>query len=458
MIHREGRLQLWYEATSAPGGNDWIGWQIGCAESEDFLQWDRPDVDPCLPFDLNGAEWAEGSFGNSVLWDEEETRCGTGATSGRTATRRPPAIGFAWSEDGLTWTPHPENPILAPEGWERKSVDNPCVVFDGALYHMWYSGRDLAIFPWQVGHATSADGIEWTKDPRPVLSPGGRDGSRDAVYSPTVIFHEDSRTFEAWYTLWDGNRYRIGYATSFDGTTWHKHRERVPVDIRGEELLNVGDGPVTFDGDTYHMYYNVLFGRERYDVRHATSPWTKPRASFVVTPAAMTVVGETVTFDATRSVTPAQAIATYEWNFGDRQTAQGRVVTHVYARSRRAPYRVTLTVTDSAGNSGEIVGLVEASERPVLEFRRGDCNADGKVNISDATCTLDRLFAGATAPGCLAALNTNGDGDVNIADPVFLLNFLFAGGPLLSAPYPDCGPGMLPADELLGCANPPDCQ
>ncbi len=54
--------------------------------------------------------------------------------------------------------------------------------------------------------------------------------------------------------------------------------------------------------------------------------------------------------------------------------------------------------------------------------------------------------------------NTNGDDDVNIADPVFLLNFLFAGGPVPVAPFPDCGPGMLPADEELGCVNPPDCQ
>ena len=49
VIHREGRLRLWYEATSAPGGNDWIGWQIGCAESVDFLEWNRLEDDPCFP-------------------------------------------------------------------------------------------------------------------------------------------------------------------------------------------------------------------------------------------------------------------------------------------------------------------------------------------------------------------------------------------------------------------------
>ena len=54
--------------------------------------------------------------------------------------------------------------------------------------------------------------------------------------------------------------------------------------------------------------------------------------------------------------------------------------------------------------------------------------------------------------------NTNGDDDVNITDPVSLLNFLFSDGSAPAAPYPDCGPGMLPADPELGCANPPACQ
>ncbi len=103
------------------------------------------------------------------------------------------------------------------------------------------------------------------------------------------------------------------------------------------------------------------------------------------------------------------------------------------------------------------VEVLTPADPDAVRFLRGDCNADGKVNISDATCALDRLFAGVAAPGCLAALDTNGDGDVNIADPVALLNFLFGGGPMISAPFPDCGPGMLPADPALGCEDAPNC-
>ena len=95
---------------------------------------------------------------------------------------------------------------------------------------------------------------------------------------------------------------------------------------------------------------------------------------------------------------------------------------------------------------------------PGSVFLRGDCNDDGTVDLSDPVCALNWLFGGAATPACIAALNTNGDDDVNIADPVSLLNYLFAGGLAPAVPFPDCGPGMLPADQEIGCANPPDCQ
>ena len=73
-------------------------------------------------------------------------------------------------------------------------------------------------------------------------------------------------------------------------------------------------------------------------------------------------------------------------------------------------------------------------------------------------CILDWLFAGEATPECVAATNTNGDGVTNITDATYLLNHLFSGGPAPAQPYPDCGPGVLPIDAELGCANSPNCQ
>jgi len=84
-------------------------------------------------------------------------------------------------------------------------------------------------------------------------------------------------------------------------------------------------------------------------------------------------------------------------------------------------------------------------------FLRGDCNGDGKVDISDAVCSLNWLFLGGEAPGCLAVTNANGDVGVDISDSIWILEFLFLGGPAPAEPFPGCGVGRLEADERLGC-------
>ncbi len=91
-------------------------------------------------------------------------------------------------------------------------------------------------------------------------------------------------------------------------------------------------------------------------------------------------------------------------------------------------------------------------------FRRGDCNDDGAVDISDGVCILTWLFLGGATPGCVAVTNTNGDEHADISDATYVLNHLFLGGPAPVAPYLACGPGALPMDEET-CETPPSrCQ
>jgi hypothetical protein len=94
---------------------------------------------------------------------------------------------------------------------------------------------------------------------------------------------------------------------------------------------------------------------------------------------------------------------------------------------------------------------VTRPDSPGRQFRRGYCNDDGTVDISDAVCVLEWLFLGREEPGCVAATNVNGDEAVDISDAVSLLGFLFLGGPTPVAPYPDCGTSDLETDRELGC-------
>ena len=85
----------------------------------------------------------------------------------------------------------------------------------------------------------------------------------------------------------------------------------------------------------------------------------------------------------------------------------------------------------------------------VTLFIRGDANADGVVDISDAQATLGYLFLGTVAPFCLDAADANDDGMLNVADPVRTLDWLFRGGAPI--PAPSGRPGIDRTEDGLSC-------
>jgi YVTN family beta-propeller protein len=82
----------------------------------------------------------------------------------------------------------------------------------------------------------------------------------------------------------------------------------------------------------------------------AIAPDQPPTAVFAVTAAG---AGSPSTFNASGSSSPVGSIARYQWDFGDGQIATTTVpaTTHSYAAA--GTYTARLTVTNSAGNSGE---------------------------------------------------------------------------------------------------------
>jgi len=105
-----------------------------------------------------------------------------------------------------------------------------------------------------------------------------------------------------------------------------------------------------------------------------------------------------------------------------------------------------IVVTNESG--GDAVLLRNASF-DLVEFRRGDANGDGNIDISDPVETLNYLFLGGARPGCLDAADTNGDGAVGLSDAIFELAFLFVEGDAPPPPFEECGD----ASELgaIGC-------
>lgn len=92
---------------------------------------------------------------------------------------------------------------------------------------------------------------------------------------------------------------------------------------------------------------------------------------------------------------------------------------------------------------------IRAYDAPDGAFVRGDSNADGSVNLTDAVVTLQHLFLGGAEPACLDGADADDSGRVNLTDPVATLLALFRGAGPLPPPYPD--PGFDPTDDDLSC-------
>jgi len=91
-----------------------------------------------------------------------------------------------------------------------------------------------------------------------------------------------------------------------------------------------------------------------------------------------------------------------------------------------------------------------------VPFRRGDSNADGTVDLSDAVHLLGHLFLGSpTTLLCDEAANSNGDDTLDLSDAVYVLGFLFLGSQPPPTPGPEtCG---LPPAPGLGCQSYSAC-
>lgn len=107
-----------------------------------------------------------------------------------------------------------------------------------------------------------------------------------------------------------------------------------------------------------------------------------------------------------------------------------------------------------------LLTLSVAFARPVYagppQFIRGDCNADGAINIADAVLFLGYLFPPTGQPPapvtCEDACDANDDGAINVADAIYLLNaLLLPGAPPIPAPHPGCGSD--PTLDMVGCGQ-----
>ena len=239
VIAEDGTFKMWYT------GHDGLSSRIGYAVSIDGINWNRGWRNPLL-----GPDAVPGSVlqigGEYKMWYNYGV-----FTSNR--------IGYANSTDGFAWTEYPANPVIPLGAWHSDQISMPSVIWDGSFYHMLYVGQQNSPLNRAIGHATSPDGVSWTKEPsaNPILSASSNGNWDDEGVSTPSLLWEDVE-FKMWYGGHDGSTWRVGYATSSDGVSW----TRFP----GNPVLDVGpvgawdesavSHPSVFRlNGLYYMYY-----------------------------------------------------------------------------------------------------------------------------------------------------------------------------------------------------------
>jgi hypothetical protein len=226
-VRREGgRYRMWYGGQGRDGHD-----RIHLAESDDGTDWIRKGVvleDPSANHVNDPSVVRVG--GTYYLY---YTRAGAGVRD---------EIALATSQDGVRW--ERRGIVLRPGSpgeWDSLLVGRPSVLHEGGRFRMWYDGRkDLPPGPLAeglptsadshrfVGHATSEDGVVWTKHgDNPVFArdAGGVDVERvGGGYLMVYESHEGTRAAVspdgiAWRDrgLWvprsDGEADRHGHVT-----------------------------------------------------------------------------------------------------------------------------------------------------------------------------------------------------------------------------------------------------
>ena len=171
-------------------------------------------------------------------------------------------IGIARSDDGIHFERFRKAPVLVPEAdFEKQSVMNPFVMFEGGKYRMWYAAGET-YEPNVICYAESDDGIRWTKYAgNPIFEANPEKEYEQERIGACDVLKEDDGGYLMFYIGYrDINTACVCAARSKDGITgW----ERVPENPLVMPTPDTWDADscykptaVRADDGTYRLWYN----------------------------------------------------------------------------------------------------------------------------------------------------------------------------------------------------------
>jgi beta-1,2-mannobiose phosphorylase / 1,2-beta-oligomannan phosphorylase len=146
--------------------------------------------------------------------------------------------------------PYQANPVFTGAGenhWDAKIRERGWILRDGNLWHLWYTGYDgTREGVKHLGHASSEDGLHWTRDRRNPLD------AENWIEDMTIV-----RRGGTYYMFAEGRGDQAHWFTSQDGLKWTRQGT---IDIRLTNGEPIPTGPygtptVWFDNNRWHLMY-----------------------------------------------------------------------------------------------------------------------------------------------------------------------------------------------------------
>lgn len=252
VVKFNGRYLMYY---SVPTFGGMQGWRIGVAASKDLLTWEKlTTLEPAHPSEANGF-CAPGAI---VLGGKVHLFYQT------YGNREKDAICHAWSDDGVSFTREPTNPIFHPHGdWTcGRAIDAEVIPYGDRLL-LYFASRDPGYKIQLVGVASAPLDSDWARDKwtqladRTILKPE-LPWEQECLEAPTL--DRRGQSLIMFYAgAYNNMPQQIGSAVSTDGVNWKRISDTPLLAVGQPGSWNASESghPGVFtdtDGQTYLFY------------------------------------------------------------------------------------------------------------------------------------------------------------------------------------------------------------
>jgi hypothetical protein len=211
-------------------------------------------------------EWNSASiYGASVVKDDNTYKMIYGGHNTNKGQ-----LGYAYSNDGLTWTQYQNNPIVK---WDiinnyTIGIEHPALIKNNynntPPYKLWFDvyvgGNSFSLY-----YSDSYDCITWSQPQKIVFDIENSGWDSVGKSAPAVLFNEADHKYYMWFNSWGDNNdtWRFGFATSVDGKSWNKYTNPIMIADQIWEKpgsYHIGNPSVILANNTFTMYYHGFGG------------------------------------------------------------------------------------------------------------------------------------------------------------------------------------------------------